>query len=241
MKKTISIFFAVLLSVGLVACGGSKKEASKANTATKQEVKKEDSKNNIIQNCHIDALESDKSYEEMTSSEKNAAYEITTDYWNYLSDEQKEKYKDRKEFIKKTRQEALSKKSKEEESKKLEEETKKSSANNLVTKDSLKFEVENLISNDLKGKLYSLDILTPTQEPEKGFIISVQFDNKFLSDEESCKNCATQFINKIKDVDGIKSLDMNFISDYNLKYYATVDDFNNIKSNSSDSIQINTY
>lgn len=240
MKKTISIFLAMFLSVGLLACGGEKKETSKTNTATKQEAKKEDSKNNIIQNCHIDALESNKSYEEMTASERTAAYEITTDYWNYLSDEQKEKYKDRKEFIKKSRQETLSK---EEESKKLQEETKKSNTNNLVTKDSLKFEVENLISNDLNGTSYILDILTPTQDPEKGFIISIHFESKLFSEESSCKNCAAQFINNIKDVDGIKSLDMDFRSGYNLKYYATVDDFNNIKSksNSIDSIQINTY
>lgn len=62
-----------------------------------------------VKDKHIQILECNKTYEEMTPSERTTAVEITENYWNELNKEQQEKYLERKKFILKTKDEASEK------------------------------------------------------------------------------------------------------------------------------------
>lgn len=102
--------------------------------------------------------------------------------------------------------------------------------NKKVDKDGLKKQIDAVVPDDLKGKSYSLDILTPTKNADKGYIVSIQVDNKKFLDESNCKQYANDFLLKLKNIEGVQSVDMNFIPEGKLLYGFKIDDFSSVKN-----------
>ncbi|WP_283705530.1 hypothetical protein [Clostridium perfringens] len=103
MKKGLIIFLSIILISSIYwEC------VYKPNKIEKQKVSKQIPESKV-KDKHIKILECNKTYEEMTPSERITAVEITENYWNELNKEQQEKYLERKKFILKTKDEAVEK------------------------------------------------------------------------------------------------------------------------------------
>lgn len=103
---------------------------------------------NKLKDIHIQLLESNKTYEDMTPAEKSAVTEIIN-YWDELTPEQQERYSDRKKVILDTRKAAIEKmeaeNKKNESSKPTEETTSKANISKL--------RFGKLISSTVNGKV----------------------------------------------------------------------------------------
>lgn len=237
MKKVFFISLITIMSLSLISCGESKKNVKKI-----QDKPKVEEKVSRVNDKHIDILESDKAYEEMSTDERIVASEIMDDYWNDLSEEDKTKYKDRREFLKKSKEEAKSKWKKETEDKnKTSEKAVPSTPQEVsnVNKDDLKLKVENSIPNNAKGKSYTVDILTPTKE--QGYIVSIQVANKDFVSEDSCKTFTKDLLAKLKGTDGICSLDITFVSNMKATNFLRIENGNKIKNGYTDAIEIQKF
>lgn len=101
-----------------------------------------------------------------------------------------------------------------------------------VSKNVIKAEVEASIPSDYKGKSYTCDILTPTDE-EKGFIASLQLDNDSFTDEATCKKVAVETIRNIYNSNtnkNISTIDITFVSNYKSTFIFSLGNLQNIKS-----------
>lgn len=107
MKKLLNFLLIMMFIITFVGCG-------------KNEVENDQLQQSKISDKHIEVLEANSTYEEMTPSERTAAVEVVEYYWEELSVEQQKKYSERKDFILKTKEEAVAK-WKEEDSKKTNE------------------------------------------------------------------------------------------------------------------------
>lgn len=103
MKKGLIIFLSLILVFSIYW------ECVYKPNKVEGKVSKQISEESKVKDKHIQILESNKTYEEMTPNERTAAVEITEDYWNELNKEQQEKYLERKMFILKTKDEAIAK------------------------------------------------------------------------------------------------------------------------------------
>ncbi|MDK0810536.1 hypothetical protein P5E54_07165 [Clostridium perfringens] len=103
MKKGLIIFLSLILVFSIYW------ECVYKPNKVESKVSKQISEESKVKDKHIQILESNKTYEEMTPNERTAAVEITEDYWNELNKEQQEKYLERKMFILKTKDEAIAK------------------------------------------------------------------------------------------------------------------------------------
>ena len=115
------------------------------NIARETEAKQKD-----LKDKYIEILESNKTYEEMTSTERTAALEIVGEYWDKLLDkDEQEKYLSRKEFIEKSKDEAVAKW-------KLEADEERAKENNKINSEEVDYKKENINEIEKKSDISSL-------------------------------------------------------------------------------------
>lgn len=149
--KLLSLLSAIIILVTLVSFIQSKYNNKKRLEKIQQEkldaLSKKQQKNKL-KDIHIQLLESNKTYEDMTPAEKSAVTEIIN-YWDELTPEQQERYSDRKKVILDTRKAAIEKmeaeNKKNESSKPTEETTSKANISKL--------RFGKLISSTVNGKV----------------------------------------------------------------------------------------
>ena len=125
-------------------------EAKRLEKLEQEKIDKVNQKNKL-KDIHIEVLESDKTYEEMTPKERTAAIEITSDYWDKLTVEQQEKYFDRKQVIIDTKKEAVEKWNSEREA--IEKwDVEKNNTNELIKSNISKVRFGELLSSTVNGK-----------------------------------------------------------------------------------------
>lgn len=100
-----------------------------------------------------------------------------------------------------------------------------------VDKDKLKADIDKIVTQDLKGKSYSLDLLTPSKNADQGYIISIQVDNASFTEEDACKKYANEFLSALSKMESVYSVDMNFISNSKLTFGFRIEDWNSVKNN----------
>lgn len=100
-----------------------------------------------------------------------------------------------------------------------------------VDKDKLKTDIDKIVTQDLKGKSYSLDLLTPSKNADQGYIISIQVDNAKFTQEDACKKYANEFLSALSKMESVYSVDMNFISNSKLTFGFRIEDWNSVKNN----------
>ena len=115
-EKTSKVLNLVIIVIILFVLGNffisehdRKAEEAKRIEKLEQEKINKINQKNKLKDIHIEVLESDKTYEEMTPKERTAAIEITGDYWDKLTVEQQKKYSSRKQIILDTKKEAVEK------------------------------------------------------------------------------------------------------------------------------------
>lgn len=99
MRKILCVLLCGIFLFGVVGCSKDVRNENNVEEINTSKVSAE----------HIAVLESNKTYEEMDSSERTRAVEITEDYWDELSEEEQSKYEERREYILKTKEEAVAK------------------------------------------------------------------------------------------------------------------------------------
>lgn len=99
---------------------------------------------------------------------------------------------------------------------------------NEFDKTEIKLNVEKVISDDVKGNSYTVDILTPTSG--EGFIVSIQVDNAKFTDEDECKSFTRDLITKINNIEGIYSVEISFVANYKVNYMVRIEDWNENKN-----------
>lgn len=102
------------------------------------------------------------------------------------------------------------------------------SVSNEFDKTEIKLNVEKVISDDVKGNSYTVDILTPTSG--EGFIVSIQVDNTKFTDEDECKSFTRDLITKINNIEGIYSVEISFVANYKINYMVRIEDWNENKN-----------
>lgn len=100
-----------------------------------------------------------------------------------------------------------------------------------VDKDKLKTDIDKIVTQDLKGKSYSLDLLTPSKNADQGYIISIQVDNAKFTQEDACKKYANEFLSALSKMESVYSVDMNFISNSKLTFGFRIEGWNSVKNN----------
>ncbi|WP_206153060.1 hypothetical protein [Clostridium cadaveris] len=110
-------------------------------------------------------------------------------------------------------------------------EKKDATVSKKVDKDKLKADIDKIVTQDLKGKSYSLDLLTPNKNADQGYIISIQVDNASFAQEDACKKYANEFLSALSKMESVYSVDMNFISNSKLTFGFRIEDWNSVKNN----------
>ncbi|MCX0353443.1 DUF3106 domain-containing protein [Clostridium perfringens] len=168
--KLLSLLSAIIILVTLVSFIQSKYNNKKRLEKIQQEkldaLSKKQQKNKL-KDIHIQLLESNKTYEDMTPAEKSAVTEIIN-YWDELTPEQQERYSDRKKVILDTRKAAIEKMEAENKKNKSSKPTEETTSKANISK--LRF--GKLISSTVNGKVLVVEAK-----------ISPSFSNKTTIDQ----------------------------------------------------------
>lgn len=148
LNLSIVVIILIILGSFFISEHDRKAEEAKRIEKLKQEKINKINQKNKLKDIHIQLLESNKTYEDMTPAEKSAVTEIIN-YWDELTPEQQERYSDRKKVILDTRKAAIEKmeaeNKKNESSKSTEETTSKANISKL--------RFGKLISSTVNGKV----------------------------------------------------------------------------------------
>lgn len=92
----------------------------------------------------------------------------------------------------------------------------------------LEKQIAEFIADKYKGKGYAVYVF-PSNDSDNEYIINVQLDYSKFKEKDSCEYVAEDFLNKIKEIKNIKSLNIYFGYDDKLTCTLNIDDLSSVK------------